>query len=1168
MRLKFSEPHRGLKSALAVAAVVCLVVFTLLPVSSFAQGTTGTLRGQVLDPQGAVVQKANVTVTNQATGVSIQTMSTSAGTWEIPSLLPGRYTVTVEASGFRKYVRRDVSVLANQDNDANAQLQVGAITETVEVTATAVAVQTTSANLTNNYIGSDVVDLPGSGGTSNGSPLNLALLAPNTTAQQGGVDGVGGSVGGTRPRDNNFIIDGVDDNNLGVTGPNSTVIPDAVAEFNLLTNQFSAEYGHSAGGQFLIVTKSGTNNWHGSGYEYFQNRDLNAMDNLTKDAIAGGTIPGQPNYNDNRFGGNIGGPIIKNKWFIFGNYEYTTLHGEGSPLSIEAPTAAGIATLEGMAADAPVKAILGKYPVAPSQCAGCTLSVNGTNNIPWGNLVNTSPIFQREHDVVVNSDYTTGKHQLGARFVFNQENFILAVNAEQAIWNQTEPVHNRKLTLSDVWTINNHLVNDARLQYSFFLLALSNPCTGLGVTTAGGCYPDVTISELGATTVGPSDVQDQKQSTYAVKDTLSWVHGKHTFKFGGEYNHFIYPQFFLPRSNGDNEYSSMQGFVNDLKPDLVGQTLRGAGSGGFLGTQSFFGVFAQDDIRLTPRLTVNLGLRYEYWTNPVGVSTQTLNAASSVPGLVTFGNPTTDKNNVAPRVGFAYDPFGNGKWAIRGGAGIAYDVKFQNFASITLPPQLQSEMDEPSACGLATPPSWCATGTGFLAGGGLPSILLPPPDVAHARGLTSSYIDNTVMPKIITWSLGVQHEMYRNATLEVRYLGTHGLELPVQYRMNHESYFDAGGTPIPTYLNASQIPTTFTASTPTDTPFYTGIITGFPGIFQSYKPAWLNAGFTANVTGDPPLANSIYHALSFNFVQRSWHGLTMNANYTWSHNIDVATNEFFTSYLNPRRAQDTNQLEQDRGNSDLDVRHKFVLSGVYQIPNVKTESGFLKALLNGYGIGSVYVVQSGQPIDLQSGNAGVDSNGNGDVAGDRVVFNPAGTQGVGSDIFAVCESIPGSTSGAPTGSTYVGTVTFTAASTNGCAVNHTAPSGLGFDPAIGYTPVNKNAKYVLTGNAAVATAGRNSFNSPGFGIWNFSAFKSIRISEGMHLQIRADAYDVLNQRNYTLSTTGTSPGFTTTGVTAAQSNPAYAIVTNSQFLNAHVFSSGNRTMTLAAHFYF
>jgi len=243
-------------------------------------------------------------------------------------------------------VRRDVSVLANQDNDANAQLQVGAITETVEVTATAVAVQTTSANLTNNYIGSDVVDLPGSGGTSNGSPLNLALLAPNTTVQQGGVDGVGGSVGGTRPRDNNFIIDGVDDNNLGVTGPNSTVIPDAVAEFNLLTNQFSAEYGHSAGGQFLIVTKSGTNNWHGSGYEYFQNRDLNAMDNLTKDAIAGGTIPGQPNYNDNRFGGNIGGPIIKNKWFIFGNYEYTTLHGEGSPLSIEAPTAAGIATLE------------------------------------------------------------------------------------------------------------------------------------------------------------------------------------------------------------------------------------------------------------------------------------------------------------------------------------------------------------------------------------------------------------------------------------------------------------------------------------------------------------------------------------------------------------------------------------------------------------------------------------------------------------------------------------------------------------------------------------------------------------------------------------------------------------------------------------------------------
>jgi len=148
--------------------------------------------------------------------------------------------------------------------------------------------------------------------------LNLAVLAPNVVAQPGGVTGIGGSVGGTRPRDNNFTVDGVDDNNLGVTGNNSTVIPDAVAEFNLTTNQFTAEYGHSAGGQFSLVTKTGTNNWHGSGEWYNQNKNYNSLDNLTRNAIAGGTIPGKPDFDNNRFGGTMGGPIVKNKWFVFG----------------------------------------------------------------------------------------------------------------------------------------------------------------------------------------------------------------------------------------------------------------------------------------------------------------------------------------------------------------------------------------------------------------------------------------------------------------------------------------------------------------------------------------------------------------------------------------------------------------------------------------------------------------------------------------------------------------------------------------------------------------------------------------------------------------------------------------------------------------------------------
>src|SRR6266436_521961 len=777
---------------LALVAVFCL----LTGPGAFGQRTTGRLRGQILDPSGGAVANAQVTVTNQQTGVTVTITTTSAGTYELPSVLPGLYRVSVEAKGFRNLVKKDLPVLADQDNVADAQLEIGSASETVEVVAGTVAVQTTSATLNNNFNATDV-QLPNASGTLNGSPLNLAVLAPNVVAMPGGVTGVGGSVGGTRPRDNNFTVDGVDDNNLGVTGNNSTVIPDAVAEFNLTTNLFSAEYGHSAGGQFSLVTKTGTNNWHGSGEWYNQNRNYNSLDNLTKGAILNKSLPGQPAFDNNRFGGTVGGPIIKNKLFVFGAYEYTYLHGQGTPTAFTGPTAAGMTTLQANAADSAVKALLANFPVALANDAGSvTIHTGGvasptTAVVPIGNITIFSPNFQREHDGQVNVDYTMGRHQFGARFLINQENFILPVNSTQAQFNQAEPIHNRKIALNDVWTINSKLVNDLRVQYSFFSLSTLNPCTT--------CPTDITINDLlGGVTVGPGDNTFQKQNSYQLADSFSWSQGKHSFKFGGQYNHFIYPQFFLPRSNGDNQYVSANAFVNDVLPDNPGRTLRNAGTGSFLGTQSAFYVFAQDDFKFSPRLTINLGVRYEYWTNPVGSSKQALNAVSNAPGLVTFGNPQTDKNNIAPRIGFAYDPRGNGKTAIRGGFGIAYDIKFQNFASITLPPQLQSELDPNSACGLSTPPSWCSTpnNQGFLQGGGLPSVYIPPANQAAARGLTPSFIDDTVMPKILTWSLGVQHEVARNTSIEVRYLGTRGLELPVQFRRNRISAFDAGITPL------------------------------------------------------------------------------------------------------------------------------------------------------------------------------------------------------------------------------------------------------------------------------------------------------------------------------------------------------------------------------------
>src|SRR5712671_22603 len=627
-----------LTSSLLVVLIAVLVL--VAPIPAAAQRITGTLRGQVFDPTGAAVPNSQVTATNQETGVSVKITTTSAGTYSFPSLIPGLYKVSVEAKGFKNFVATDISVIANQDNVADTHMDLGVATEVVEVTAGGVAVQTTSSDLNNSYDVSEV-QLPNGAGTLNGSPLNLAVLAPNVVAQPGGVTGIGGSVGGTRPRDNNFTVDGVDDNNLGVTGNNSTVIPDAVSEFNLLTNQFSAEYGHSAGGQFILVTKTGTNNWHGSGEWYAQNRNLNAMDNLTKSAISSGTITTQPPFDNNRFGGTFGGPIVRDKFFFFGAYEYTTLHGQGSATPQLAPTASSLATLKSMAADSAVSNILNNFPVAGQADvpAANWPVVNGTP-IPIGNLTIFSPVFQREHDAQFNTDYTRGKHQIGARFTFNQEKFIFPVNSTQAVFNQDELVRNRKIALTDVWTLSSSVVNDFRLQYSYFGAFFANPCKA--------CPNDVTFGDLGSTTIGPGDINTQKQNTYQIHDNVSWSRGKHTFKFGGEYTHFIYPQFFLPRSNGDYWYSTLQVFIKDQTADNVGRTLRGAGTGSFLGTQSLFAVFAQDDFKLNPRLTVNLGLRYEYWTNPVGDDNQALNAISNVPGVITFGKPKTDKNNFGP----------------------------------------------------------------------------------------------------------------------------------------------------------------------------------------------------------------------------------------------------------------------------------------------------------------------------------------------------------------------------------------------------------------------------------------------------------------------------------------------------------------------------------------
>jgi hypothetical protein len=1088
---------------------VSALAAVLLSISAYAQRLDGTLRGRVEDPSGAVVSGANVTVTNQATGVKQTTQTTSTGEYVFPHLLVGSYTVEVGAKGFANYFRKNVEVLPNQLITADASLAVGTEGTIVEVTGGAEVVQTTTAQLTHDFGARAVTDLPSPG--LGGGPLNLALLAPNTTTQGAGVLGEGGSIGGARPRLNSFNIDGVDDNRVDVTGHTSEVIPEAVADFNLVTNMFSAELGHSAGGQFNIVTKSGTDTWHGSLWEFNNNRNFNAMDNLEQ--ASGLTAPRR--VDRNRTGADIGGPLIKDRLFIYGAYQFSNVGLAAAAVQQLAPTTAGLAQLNSMAANDTVRSILSQFPTAAAADAPAE-TVNGVS-IPIGTFQPAAPSYLNQHDFNINGDLNLARHQVRGRFLYDRQR-TPNVNPDTPLSQFTGSIaaDNRKVIITDVWAASDHVINDFRVSYSRFVQAFTVP-------TEFANFPNAKVDVLGLN-IGPegNSPQSYVQNNYQVLNNISIVKGAHTIKFGPEYRRWIAPSDFLPRSRGEWDYADLQTFINDQVPNGFNGALRGAGTGIFNGNQHAIYGFLQDDWKVAPRLTLNLGLRYEWTSNPADVKKQTLNAISTLPGVYEFREPTTDTNNLMPRVGFAWDPTGSGKWAVRGGFGVSFDVTPQNFPLLQLPPQLQTEQNPDITCGLPNPPAWCATGSGFLAGGGLRQVNVPPATQEEARLATQGIILDQVQPKVLTWTLGVQREIMKDTSLELRYLGTRATQLPVQARTNTISAFTAGLQPLPTFFDPSQVPATIVGGSRLSD-------------FENFDP-FIHPEFSL-MTAFPTVGASTYHAGSADVNRRFARGMMLRANYTWAHNIDDATNELFSSVVNPRRPFDWMNLRLDRGRSTLDIRHKFALSWIYEFPNLSTENGTLRTLLHGWQWNGTYLAQTGQPISVL---ANADANANADTAGDRAILNPAGVARLGTSVNYVCAGSGGVTSIAPIAT--------------GCAG--------GSGSVAGYIAQNPHARYVQAEVGAFPTVGRNTFESPGVNVWNLGLFKNTKLSERATLQFRVDTFDTFNHRNYSLA----QPTVFQTGVLIGTVNNAlsttYANVTSNLFLNDRQFTGGSRQTQL------
>jgi len=372
------------------------------------------------------------------------------------------------------------------------------------------------------------------------------------------------------------------------------------------------------------------------------------------------------------------------------------------------------------------------------------------------------------------------------------------------------------------------------------------------------------------------------------------------------------------------------------------------------------------------------------------------------------------------------------------------------------------------------------------------------------------------------------------------------LLLPVQQRLNSASAFDpsfpgGGLTPLPTYINPSDVPAVVASPATT------------LANFDNFNPQRLSVdGFLGNVTTFPSSGNGIYHGASVDFIHRFTRGLYFRTNYTFAKNIDNSTNELFSSRVNPRRAQDGFNFADERGPSALDIRHKLAITWVYEVPNIHTENGFLRTVAHGWQWSGTYLAESGQPVTPLSG---VDSNFNGDAAGDRTIINPSGIGLTGSTVTAVCNN-----SLAGGGITYIDAT---------CDPNHADDNNAGGDPTpgsdaavVGYLADNSSARFIQAGPGAKATAGRNTVYSPGLNIWNMSVFKTTKINERFSAQFRAETYNTFNHRNFSI-------GLPTNNGTIDQTqnaNPLSAgyifVSTGNLFLNARQFNGGSRTMQL------
>ena len=1080
-----------------------VLLFLLACVPASAQQISGTIRGTVTDPSGAAIGGASVTATQLETGLTRSASTERDGSFVVLELPVGHYRLEIAAKNFEKYVQNGISVDVNETATIRVRLAVASTAQEVQVESNARLIQPTVTSMGQVVDERELLNLPLDG--RNFSQLGLlqpgvAPLTPGLMQAGGAVrQGQAYAVDGQRPESNNFLIDGADNFNAVDSGFVLKPPIDAIAEFRILTHNADPEFGRSLGSTTNIITRSGTNQFHGAAWEFLRN---DAMD--ASDYFAQGVQP----LKQNQFGGTLGGPIVKDKTFFFGYYEGFR-NRQGETVSATVPTAlertgnfsemCPEGFTNGMCNN-PAHQLYSFFTGRPQPVADNTLSsINSIaqNILPFfpspnqgasapNTFTTTQSLSVDNNQFGVRVDhYLNSANALSFRYMYSSGPTTDPLSPQGAdVPGFPVGMYDRaqNFVAQETHTFSPSLIGVARFSFLRNQFLLDEHLNHQAPSSLGFQYdPTLTLAagppfiqvagyaSVGDPITGPRNTY---QSTFDLSESLSWITGHHEMKFGGGFRRDQINSVFGIATNGFFVFTTFP-YSDAFASFLSGQPvvfLQGGGNPDRHIRGNALDLYAQDTYKITPRLTLNYGLRYELpfpytETNNLqnlwvpGAQSKVMPTAPS--GLLYPGDPgvpagliPTEYKAFAPRVGIAYDPTGSGKWLISSAYGIFYESYYTGEGGplqdpVSAPPYLQT----PQA--------------GFPVNFANPFNGANPFGPVFSEPMTLLVISNKLrLPYAQDWNLNVQRSFGANWLLEISYVGTTGVKLPRLIEGDPALYVpgtDANGNPLSTESNVNQ------------RRLYSGCTLA--------QPSPCNYGSVGEIAG---IANSSYNALESSLRKQFGHGLAFLASYTYAKSIDDVSSFNITGSASQPVAgendlpQDPFNLAAERGRSMFDARHRFVLSYEWSVPFFKEGGNWYAHVLGNWQFNGIFTAATGTPFTV------LDSN---DVA----------LQGTAPEISGFSSQRPNVVS------------------------NPFVPGPVGANPGCTAPAQVRTAAHWFNPCAFVEAAtgtfgneGRNAIQGPGYSVWDFAALKDIRLTERDRLQFRGELFNFLNHTNLRL----------------------------------------------------